>query len=52
MNNVLFTNVRILDGSGTVAPYSGSVLVSGNRIAQVGRSRAARPPSSTAPAPR
>jgi imidazolonepropionase-like amidohydrolase len=36
MANVLFTNVRILDGSGT-APYAGQVLVQGNRIAQVGR---------------
>ncbi len=34
-----FTNVRIHDGSGT-QPYSGSVLVEGNRIRQVGRSTA------------
>lgn len=40
MSDVLFTNVRILDGSGEVQPYSGSVLVSGNRIRQVGRSTA------------
>ena len=40
MNNTLFTNVRILDGSGT-NPFSGSVLVQGNRILQVGRSTAA-----------
>jgi imidazolonepropionase-like amidohydrolase len=40
MADTLFTNVRILDGSGTVAPYGGSVLVSGNRIRQVGRSTA------------
>ncbi len=40
MSNVLFTNVRILDGSGANAPYSGSVLVSGNRIQQVGRTTA------------
>jgi imidazolonepropionase-like amidohydrolase len=40
MSDVLFTNVRILDGSGEVAPYSGSVLVSGNRIQQVGRTTA------------
>jgi imidazolonepropionase-like amidohydrolase len=39
MNEVLFTNVRILDGTGTL-PYAGSVLVQGNRIAQVGRSTA------------
>ncbi len=37
MNNILFTNVRILDGSGAVQPYTGSVLVSGNRISQIGR---------------
>ena len=44
MNNTLFTNVRILDGSGT-NPFSGSVLVRGNRILQVGRSTAAISPS-------
>jgi imidazolonepropionase-like amidohydrolase len=38
MNDILFSNVRILDGTGANAPYSGSVLVSGNRIKQVGRS--------------
>ena len=38
-SNVLFTNVRILDGSGTM-PVTGSVLVQGNRIRQVGRSTA------------
>ena len=38
--DILFTNVRILDGSGAL-PYAGSVLVSGNRIRQVGRSTAA-----------
>lgn len=36
MANILFTNVRILDGSGD-HPYSGEVLVQGNRIARVGR---------------
>ena len=40
MNDTLFTNVRILDGSGEKAPYSGSVLVSGNRIVQLGGSTA------------
>jgi len=35
--DTLFTNVRILDGSGT-APYTGEVLVRGNRIARVARS--------------
>lgn len=44
MADTLFTNVRILDGSGAVQPYSGSVLVSGNRIRQVGRSIAAIAP--------
>jgi imidazolonepropionase-like amidohydrolase len=39
MADVQFTNVRILDGSGT-SPYPGSVLVQGNRIRQVGRSTA------------
>ena len=39
MNEVLFTNVRILDGTGA-NPYAGSVLVQGNRIRQVGRSTA------------
>ncbi|WP_280151319.1 amidohydrolase family protein [Piscinibacter sp. XHJ-5] len=42
MNSVLFTNVRILDGSGQM-PYSGSVLVQGNRIAALGRSTSAFP---------
>jgi len=36
MANVLFTNVRIFDGSGAM-PYAGEVLVQGNRIARVGR---------------
>jgi imidazolonepropionase-like amidohydrolase len=40
MTDTLFTNVRILDGTGQNAPYAGSVLVSGNRIRQVGRSTA------------
>ncbi len=39
---VLFTNVRILDGTGQL-PYSGSVLVQGQRIAAVGRSTSAMP---------
>ena len=39
MTQTLFTNVRILDGSGA-QPYSGSVLVEGQRIRQVGRSTA------------
>ena len=40
MANVLFTNVRILDGGGA-APYPGEVLVQGNRITRV--ARGARP---------
>jgi imidazolonepropionase-like amidohydrolase len=39
MADTLFTNVRILDGTGA-NPYAGSVLVQGNRIRQVGRSTA------------
>ncbi|HKX44722.1 MAG TPA: amidohydrolase family protein [Burkholderiaceae bacterium] len=34
MANVLFTNVRIFDGGGET-PYSGEVLVQGNRISRV-----------------
>jgi imidazolonepropionase-like amidohydrolase len=44
MANVLFTNVRILDGSGT-APYAGEVLVQGTRIARVARGARALPVS-------
>jgi imidazolonepropionase-like amidohydrolase len=40
MAQTLFTNVSILDGTGT-QPYRGSVLVDGQRIRQVGRSSAA-----------
>ena len=36
MADVLFTNVRIFDGSGDM-PYTGELLVQGNRIARVGR---------------
>jgi imidazolonepropionase-like amidohydrolase len=36
MVNILFTNVRILDGGGT-QPYTGEVLVQGNRISRVTR---------------
>jgi imidazolonepropionase-like amidohydrolase len=42
MSDVLFTNVRILDGTGQL-PYAGSVRVQGNRIAAVGRPNAAMP---------
>src|SRR5215467_2783206 len=40
MANVLFTNVRIFDGSGAL-PYAGEVLVQGNRIQRL--SRGSRP---------
>jgi imidazolonepropionase-like amidohydrolase len=36
MANVLFTNVRIIDATGA-QPYTGEVLIQGNRIARVGR---------------
>ena len=36
MANVLFTNVRIMDGSGEY-PFAGEVLVQGNRIRRVAR---------------
>src|SRR5919197_3949319 len=39
MADVLFSNVRILDGSGA-APYPGEVLVQGNRIRRVARASA------------
>ena len=39
MANVLFTNVRILDGSGS-PPYAGEVLVQGNRISRLARGSA------------
>ena len=42
MANVLFSNVRILDGSGA-APYAGEVLVQGNRITRVARGARALP---------
>ena len=43
MNEVLFTNVRILDGTGQNPPYAGSVRVRGRQIVQVSRSAAATP---------
>ena len=36
-SEVLFTNVKIIDGSGA-APYNGEVLVRGKRISRVARS--------------
>jgi imidazolonepropionase-like amidohydrolase len=44
MANVLFTNVRILDGSGDY-PYAGEVLVQGNRIKRVARGARTMPVS-------
>jgi imidazolonepropionase-like amidohydrolase len=43
LSEVLFTNVRILDGTGQQLPYAGSVRVRGKRIVQVSRSAAAAP---------
>src|SRR5689334_3599672 len=40
MNSVLFTNVRILDGTGS-SPVAGNVLVEGKRVRSVGRGAAA-----------
>jgi imidazolonepropionase-like amidohydrolase len=44
MANVLFTNARILDGSGA-QPYAGEVLIQGNRISRIGRGARALPAS-------
>jgi imidazolonepropionase-like amidohydrolase len=46
MANVLFTNVRIFDGSGG-HPYGGEVLVEGNRIARIGTTTRSLPTSGT-----
>jgi imidazolonepropionase-like amidohydrolase len=46
MANVLFSNVRILDATGT-PPYAGEVLVQGNRIARVGRGPRSLPQTGT-----
>lgn len=43
MTDILFTNVRVLDGSGD-RPFAGEVLVRGNRIVEVGQGpRSIRP---------
>ncbi len=48
MADILFTNVRIIDGSGA-APFAGEVLVQGNRILRVGRTpRSIQAPGATA----
>lgn len=44
MANVLFTNVRIFDGSGA-HPYAGEVLVQGNRISRVSNTTRSLPMS-------
>ena len=44
MTSVLFTNVRLIDGTGA-APFAGEVLVQGNRIARVARGTRALPAS-------
>jgi imidazolonepropionase-like amidohydrolase len=41
MESTLFTNVRILEGQVSAAPYLGSVLVEGKRIKRVSRSAGA-----------
>src|SRR5688500_5857988 len=47
MASTLFTNVRIIDGSGA-APYAGEVLVQGNRISRISRSARSLPVSGVA----
>ena len=42
MANVLFTNVRIIDGTGA-PPYPGEVLIQGNRISRISRGERAAP---------
>ena len=42
IGNIVFTNVRILDGSGA-QPFAGEVRVQGNRIARVARETRAFP---------
>jgi imidazolonepropionase-like amidohydrolase len=44
MASILFINVRIFDGSGA-QPYTGEVLVQGNRILRVGRGARATAPA-------
>ncbi len=44
MSPVLFTNVRIIDGSGS-QPYVGEVLVQGNRISRISRGARSLPVS-------
>jgi len=44
MGTYLFTQARIIDGSGA-APFTGEVLVQGNRIQNIGRGTRAIPPA-------
>ena len=44
MSPVLFTNVRIIDGSGS-QPYVGEVLIQGNRISRISRGARSLPVS-------
>jgi imidazolonepropionase-like amidohydrolase len=44
MSSVLFTNVRIIDCSGA-EPYTGDVLVQGNRIQRIARGGRSQPPA-------
>jgi imidazolonepropionase-like amidohydrolase len=44
MGTYLFTQVRIVDGS-SAAPFTGEVLVQGNRIQRIGRGTRAIPPA-------
>ena len=46
MSSVLFTNVRIIDCSGA-EPYTGDVLVQGNRIQRIARGGRTQPPTGT-----
>jgi hypothetical protein len=48
MMATLFTNARILDGSGA-PPFAGDVLVQGNRIQRITRGTGARGTVGTAP---
>ena len=44
MANIVFTNVRIFDGTGEM-PYQGEVQVQGNRIQRVARGNRSIPSS-------
>ena len=43
MANVLFTNVRVIDGTGA-QPYAAEVLIQGNRISRIARGARSRRP--------